>query len=388
MEPMEPPKQSNQRPAKHGLRPGGSTKNMNISDKLDGDSSLVNKKAGTVFGHTLPNTDEIERKPGPKSNQQSTLDATSCKKDSDGWRGMTKSNIQYPQQQQPIQESRRNKSKKKRQQQRPIQELKINSRASSLWASSELDKGDNFHCSSGSSSSKPVSACGSQARAKDVWAAVRAERLKKEEEPCLLKKEILVADTTTRIEPVAAKLDEQQRLSSAKDYGPLNNTTGYDSSMNATTGSIMHSSCSTYSSGQGHAFGQKNAIRKEWEKIDNGYAISSPMEEEMQSILDSLNEADVGMLSTLSAQLPMQLPDGEGGYITTIQEQNLADAAGRMMNRWNHIKKWTKGEARLAGQILLRMETEEVLGNGMQVGYRDYLSVINAYAKVTDEDET
>lgn len=128
-------------------------------------------------------------------------------------------------------------------------------------------------------------------------------------------------------------------------------------------------------------------IRDEWEKNDNGYT-KTKLEEDMEILLESINGTEVGLLSSTIANLPIELPDGEGGSIATVQDQILAEAAAKVMRSWSHRVKWTRNECRICGQILLRMEKEEVLGEGAVVDKQDYLAVINAYAKITAEDET
>lgn len=135
-----------------------------------------------------------------------------------------------------------------------------------------------------------------------------------------------------------------------------------------------------------------NKIRREWEKIDNANnnnRVESFLEQDMKQLLLILNGTEVGSLCKTTAALSIEIPDGKGGSIRTTQDQNLADAAKRIMQSWRQDHQtWTKEEANLAGQILLRIEQEELLCEGIEVGYDDYLAVINAYAKVASEDET
>ena len=105
----------------------------------------------------------------------------------------------------------------------------------------------------------------------------------------------------------------------------------------------------------------------------------------METRFSARNDADVGMLSTMSLQSPMELLNG-----TLEAGTSLAEAAHSMMDLWpDHgvHTGWQKHEARLAGQILLRIEMEEVLGDARSITYDNYMSIINAYAKITAEDE-
>ena len=136
-----------------------------------------------------------------------------------------------------------------------------------------------------------------------------------------------------------------------------------------------------------HSYGHNSGIRKEWERIDQCHA-KSDLEEEMHQILSQLDKTDVGMLSTTSADFVLRVPDGEGGEITETQNLFLHDAARKTMDLWIGHKSWTMHEARIAGKILLRMEKEELFGNGHQVDKQIYLAVINAYSKVTIDDDT
>ncbi len=58
------------------------------------------------------------------------------------------------------------------------------------------------------------------------------------------------------------------------------------------------------------------------------------MEELMGRILLSLNSANSSMLSSLYTQLPMELPDGKGRSVTSLQEQILSKAASNLMKLW------------------------------------------------------
>ena len=128
-------------------------------------------------------------------------------------------------------------------------------------------------------------------------------------------------------------------------------------------------------------------VRNEWKKIESGVA-KSKEEEDMEELLTHLYDTEVGMLLTASANLGIELPDGEGGYINTTQDQLLSEFTLKLMDSWRDKRNWTRDETKLAGQILLRMEKEEILGNGTIVEKQHYLSVINAYASITTEDET
>lgn len=133
-------------------------------------------------------------------------------------------------------------------------------------------------------------------------------------------------------------------------------------------------------------FGRILHIRNEKKKIESD--VKSKDEEDMEELLTHLNDAEVGMLLSTSANLDIELPDGEGGYIVTKKDQLLSDFTLQLMDSWRDKRKWTKDEAKLAGRILLRMEKEEILGDGALVEKQHYLSVINAYAHITSEDET
>mmetsp|Transcript_14917 Transcript_14917/g.27155 ORF Transcript_14917/g.27155 Transcript_14917/m.27155 type:complete len:968 (-) Transcript_14917:187-3090(-) len=361
------PRQPKPRIAKHGFRPGGSTHNI-ARDKSD-DDVRTQKEQIKIDSEMKNPVAKIEDPP-----MNPVMDnSVSIRNGSIFEGGMKKSNERNPEHSKYSGNAGRTNNSKKnpnhQQQQKPIQELKINSRAS-LW----MNKGSNHHRSPGSR----MPDGGSQARANEVWAAARAERMKNEEQ---FEKENNTEDNWTG--PIAAvKVADQKKPSRSTRKQP-NNPGGHKS---IATESREQSSYSLRPD-RSHTYGQSNAIRKEWEKIDNNHA-KSPMEEHMDRLLASLNDADVGMLSSLSAQLPIELPDGEGGSVTSIQEQILADAAGKIMDRWVYHQKWNKDEAKLAGQILLRMEIEEVLADGAQVPKDIYLSVINAYAKCTAEDET
>lgn len=238
----------------------------------------------------------------------------------------------------------------------------MNSRASS-WANSEAAIGDKSK-----SSNKPqnqrcqrVSINGSKSRARDSWAAARADM-------------------------------EKKGKSIDKKGTDIVSSANKEITYNPTSLNSIGPDC-------GPSYSSQRRIRNEWEKIDNDHA-KSEMEDEMEVLLALMNDAEVGMIHTISAKLPIELPDGNGGHINATQEQMLTDATANMMGRWVTHKKWTKDEARLAGQILLRMEREEIFYNEalpqqdvainskVLLQKEDYLAVINAFAKVTLDDET
>ena len=197
---------------------------------------------------------------------------------------------------------------------------------------------------------------GSQAVAKEAWAAARAQIEKYDKE------ERSVAGNG------ANKISGEDLYISAKCL----------SSDHTTRVRIDDKSNTCY---------PKLRIRDEWKKNDTKDT-KTKFEEDMEDLFECMNSTEVGKLSTTEANLTIELSDSKGGFINNKQNQYIADAAFKMMDSWVGQKNWTKEEARLAGQILLRMENEEVLGGGDEVKRRDYLAVINAYSKVTLEDET
>jgi len=210
---------------------------------------------------------------------------------------------------------------------------------------------------------------GAQATAKEAWAAARAQREQHTKENGSIIDSI--ASTPT-------KGGEDDLLGSLRSASTL-----YISAKCLTSDSKSRVTINDTT----NSAPPKIRIRDEWEKNDNGYT-KTKVEEDMEVLLQSINDIDMGLLSSTFADLPIELCDENGGYINTTQDQLLSEATAKMMDSWRDMKKWTKDEARLAGQILLRMEKEEVFGEGAAVEKNDYLAVINAYAKVTAEDET
>ena len=174
--------------------------------------------------------------------------------------------------------------------------------------------------------------------------------------------------------------DETKSTSSNLPTGKIQRDNTVSRNDNGTDSNRMHSESDFLPRGFG---GRNTAIRKQWEVIDDPHD-KTRMEGQMESLFSALDGADIGALLTLSLQSPMELLNG-----TSESGTSLAEAAYSMMDLWcDHgvHSRWRKHEARLAGQILLRMEMEEILRNGRT--YENYLAVINAYAKITAEDET
>ena len=262
---------------------------------------------------------------------------------------------------------------------KPVRDLKVNSRAA-LWASSELGRDGDGHdgpCKNLSGRREPVVT--SQARSKEAWATARAGWTKAGDH-CRAQrgpKESCILGAIAAIKLA----DEENPYPSVKKK--MNDKTCHGPSTAATIRSHKQPGYS-FCPDRTCTYGQSGAIRKEWEKID-GDRTPSPMEEAMEGLLSSLDDADVGALSSTPAPGP---PDRGGGAPVVTGEGNLSDVADEVMRSWATHVGWTAREARLAGRILLRMERGEVLAGGAPVPRDAYLSVINAYAKCTSEDET
>ena len=122
-----------------------------------------------------------------------------------------------------------------------------------------------------------------------------------------------------------------------------------------------------------------------WDPVDR-FAAKTDFETCMERLLAALEDVPVGSLfgAILEGQAArdLVLSLSAGGRI------RLGEAGILMMEGWRARKDWTQGEARLAGQILLRMEKEGRNGSTKAMpGVIHYTKVVDACARIGAAEE-
>lgn len=130
------------------------------------------------------------------------------------------------------------------------------------------------------------------------------------------------------------------------------------------------------------AYGYKGAIRRERAKRNTP---KTSLETEIEEVLALFAGVEVGCLSQATYPLPIESVEGDA-HVTDVRESPLDEVGHDLLDSFMDHTEWTNEEARLAGRVLSRMELEEKSGN-RRVEYQHYLSIVNAYAKVTADDE-
>ena len=129
-------------------------------------------------------------------------------------------------------------------------------------------------------------------------------------------------------------------------------------------------------------YGYKGAIRRERAKRNTP---KTSLESKIEGVLALFASVEIGRLSQAAHPLPIESVKG-GDQVVVARESSLEEVGYDLLDSFMVHIEWTHEEARLAGRILSRMELEEKSGS-RRVEYQHYLSVVNAYAIVTADDE-